>query len=304
MTVPEQQSDAGDGNVPGNAAPPTCYRHPDRETYVSCVRCGRHACPDCLRAAAVGQQCVDCVREGHRSVRPAAAIFGGRPSRSAVVTWSLLAINVVLYLVELAKPSLAYSWSLLGYASPSGYPPYDGIAAGQWYRLITSAFLPPTGTMGLLDIAFNMWALYIVGPGLEQLLGWSRYLGVYLLSAIGGGAAYYLVVPPNASALGASGAVFGLFAAWFVVSRRLRLNTSGIVTLIAINLAFSFFYHNSIAWQAHVGGLITGGVITAAYAYAPRKGRAAIQAGATVVVLAIIVALVAYRTGQIHAMVG
>jgi membrane associated rhomboid family serine protease len=304
MTASEQQSDPGDGSVPGNNVPPTCFRHPDRETYVSCVRCGRHACPDCLRDAAVGQQCVDCVREGHRASRPARAVFGGTPSRRAVVTWSLLALNVVLYLVELAKPGLAGSWSLLGYASPSGYPPYEGIATGQWYRLITSAFLPPTGTTGLMDIAFNMWALFIVGPGLEQLLGWSRYLGVYLLSALGGGAAYYLVVPPNASALGASGAIFGLFAAWFVVSRRLRLNTGGIVTLIVINLVFSFVYHSSIAWQAHIGGLITGGLITAAYAYAPRKGRTAIQAGATVVVLAVIVAIVAYRTGQIHAMVG
>jgi membrane associated rhomboid family serine protease len=298
MTASDQQSSTGDGSVPT-----FCYRHPDRETYVSCVRCGRHACPDCLRSAAVGQQCVECVREGHRGTRSVAAAFGGRPSRTAVVTWSLVAINIVLYVVELAKPSLANSWSLLGYASPSGYPPYQGIASGQWYRLITSAFLPPTGTLGLLDIAFNMWALYIVGPGLERLLGWSRYLGVYLLSAIGGGAFYYLIVPPNQAALGASGAIFGLFGAWFVVARRLRLDSRGIVTLIVINLAFSFIYHSTIAWQAHIGGLITGTLITAAYAYAPRKGRTAIQAAATVAIVLIIVAIVAIRTGQIHAMV-
>jgi membrane associated rhomboid family serine protease len=293
----QQQPPTGDGS-----APPTCYRHPGRETYVSCVRCGRHACPDCLRSAAVGQQCVECVREGGRTSRPVRAVFGGAPSRSAIVTWSLLGINIVLYLVELAKPGLADSWSLLGYASRTGYPPYQGIAAGQWYRLITSAFLPPTGTTGLMDIAFNMWALVIVGPGLEKILGWARYLGVYLLSAVGGGAAYYLVVPPNASALGASGAIFGLFAAWFVVSRRLRLDSSWIVTLIVLNLVFSFIYRNSIAWQAHIGGLIAGAMITAAYAYAPRKGRTAIQAGATVALLAILAAIVAYRTGQIHAM--
>jgi membrane associated rhomboid family serine protease len=308
MTAPEQPFGSGDGTTPGSGAPggapPRCYRHQDRETYVSCVRCGRPACPDCLRAAAVGQQCVDCVRDGHQGSRPARGTFGGAPSRRAVVTWSLLAVNVILYLVELAKPGLANSWSLLGYASPSGYPPYEGIASGQWYRLITSAFLPPTGTTGLMDIVFNMWALFVVGPGLEKLLGWSRYLGVYLLSAIGGGVAYYLIVPPNQSALGASGAIFGLFGAWFVVSRRLRLNPGGILTLIGINLAFSFIYHNSIAWQAHIGGLITGTLISAAYMYAPKKGRTAIQVTASVVVLGILVAIVAYRTGQVHGMAG
>jgi membrane associated rhomboid family serine protease len=298
MTAPGQQPDAGSAS-----SPPACFRHPDRETYVSCVRCGRPACPDCLRSAAVGQQCVECVREGSRGSRPVRAAFGGRPSRGAYVTWSLLAINVILYLVELAMPSLADKWSLLGYASPSGYPPYQGIAAGEWYRLITSAFLPPTGTAGLLDIAFNMWALLIVGPGLEKVLGWERYLGVYLLSAVGGGVAYYLVVPPTQAALGASGAIFGLFAAWFVVSRRLRLDSRGIVTLIAINLVFSFVYRGSIAWQAHIGGLITGALITAAYVYAPHKGRTVIQVAATVAVLAMVAGIAIIRTGQIHAMV-
>src|SRR5215469_10654069 len=103
MTAPEQQSDASSGNG-GDSSPPTCYRHPSRETYVSCVRCGRHACPDCLRSAAVGQQCVDCVREGGRASRPARTAFGGRPSRAAVVTWSLMAINIIVFIAEVAKP--------------------------------------------------------------------------------------------------------------------------------------------------------------------------------------------------------
>src|SRR5262249_46623511 len=129
-----------------------------------------------------------------------------------------------------------------------------------------------------------------------------RYLGVYLLSAVGGGAAYYLVVPPNHGALGASGAIFGLFAAWFVVSRRLRFDSSGIVTLIVVNLVFSLVFRGTIAWQAHVGGLIAGGLIAAAYAYAPRKGQVLTQAAATLAVLAIVVIIVVVRTGQIHAM--
>ncbi len=256
-----------------------------------------------MRQAAVGQQCVECVRGTSRTSRPARTVFGGRPSSSAVVTWTLVGINVLLFLVELAKPSLANDWGLLGFApfSQGGQP--QGIAAGQWYRLITSAFLPPAtglGGLGFLDIVFNMWALIVVGPGLEQMLGRVRFLAVYLLSAIGGGVLFYLIGPPYVLALGASGAVFGLFGAWFVVSRRLRLDSRGIVMLIAINLAFSLIYRNTIAWQDHVGGLIVGALITASYAYAPRKNRLAIQVAATVAVVVILAVAVAIRNGQLN----
>ena len=105
-----------DATPSGQGTPPTCYRHPDRETWVSCVRCGRHACPDCLRSAAVGQQCVDCVSGAAQTTRRPTTVFGGRPTRSATVTWTLIAVNVLLFLVELAKPNIANDWGLLGYA--------------------------------------------------------------------------------------------------------------------------------------------------------------------------------------------
>jgi membrane associated rhomboid family serine protease len=290
---PEQQTSE-------QQTPPTCYRHPGRETWVSCVRCGRHACPDCLRSAAVGQQCVECVHGAARSGRPARTVFGGRPAHSALVTWVLVGINVLLFLVELARPVLGTDWGMLGFAPYVQGGPLQGVAAGQWYRLITSAFLPPTGGLGFMDILFNMWALIIVGPGLEQLLGRGRFLAVYLLSALGGGVMFYLIGPQNVIALGASGAIFGLFGAWFVVSRRLRLDSRGIVLLIVINLVFSFVYRSAIAWQDHVGGLIVGALIALAYAYAPRKNRFAIQLAATVVVLAILAVVVVTRTHQIN----
>jgi membrane associated rhomboid family serine protease len=144
-----------------------------------------------------------------------------------------------------------------------------------------------------------MWALIFVGPSLEGLLGRVRFLAVYLLSAVGGGVMYYFLAPQNEPAVGASGAIFGLFGAWFVVSRRLRLDTRGIVMLIAINLALSFFLHNIIAWQDHIGGLLTGALITAAYAYAPRKNRPVLQLLATVVIVALIVVAVVVRNGQL-----
>jgi membrane associated rhomboid family serine protease len=281
----QQQPSTGDGS-----SPPACYRHPGRETYVSCVRCGRPACPDCLRDASVGQQCVDCVREGGRTQRPALTAFGGRPSRTAVVTWSLIAINVVAFLAEVARPSLFYDWAMFG---PS-------VATGQWYRLLTSAFTAP-GTsfsgLGLVDIGFNMYALYIVGPELERLLGHARYLALYLLSAVGGGVAYYYLQPDGLAA-GASGAVFGLFGAWFVASRKLRLDTRGIVVLIGINLVFGFVVPH-IAWQDHLGGLATGALLTAAYAYAPRNGRPAFQVAATIAIMAALAVAVIIQNGQL-----
>ena len=274
-------------------AAPVCYRHSGRQTYVSCVRCGRPACPDCLRPAAVGHQCVDCIREGNQGARQAAGRFGGSVATGARVTWVILGINVALYLVMLVHPSLEYDWWMY-----AGDRQVGGVAAGQWYRLLTSAFLPGAGGLGILDIAFNMWALFLVGPALERVLGPVRYLSVYLASALGGSVAYYYIAPRYTPALGASGAIFGLFGAWFVLSRRLGVDYRQVVMLIAINL-FLGFVLPQIAWQDHIGGLITGVVLTAAYAYAPQKNRGLIQLAATVAVVALLIGGVVLRDYQL-----
>jgi membrane associated rhomboid family serine protease len=180
------------------------------------------------------------------------------------------------------------------------------VAGGQWYRLITSAFTSP-GTslagLGFLDIAFNMWALAIVGPSLEQVLGRVRFVAVYLLSALGGSILFYYM-EPHGLAAGASGAIYGLFGAWFVVARKLRLDVRGIVTIIAINLAFSLFYRSTIAWQDHIGGLIVGVVTAAAFVYAPRKNRAVFQAGAALAILVILIVLTVLRTHHLTSQLG
>jgi len=282
---------------------PTCYRHPGRETYVSCVRCGRYACPDCMRSAAVGQQCVDCVGQGAQGARPARTVFGGRPAAGAVVTWTLVAINVAVFLFTWVHPGIVTDLEMFGYLPSGSGAPAHGVAAGEWYRLITSAFLAPaTGLNGLgfLDLLFNMWALIFVGPALEGFLGRLRFLSVYLLSAVGGGVMFYYLAPPTTAAVGASGAIFGLFGAWFVVSRRLRLDTRPIAALIAINLVFSFVF-SVIAWQDHIGGLLTGGLLTAAYAYAPGRHRAALQMLATIAVVAVLAIAIVVRTRQLTA---
>ncbi len=245
---------------------------------------------------------MECVGEGTRSTRQARTTFGGRPAANAVVTWTLVAINVAVFLVTWVRPGIVNDLEMLGYAAYTNGGPVHGVAAGEWYRLITSAFLAPaTGLSGLgfLDILVNLWALVFVGPSLEGLLGRVRFLAVYLLSAVGGGVMYYFLAPQNYPAVGASGAIFGLFGAWFVVARRLRLDTRGIIVLIAINLALSFFFHNIIAWQDHIGGLLTGALLTAAYAYAPRKNRTLVQVAATVAVVALIAVAVVVRNGQL-----
>src|SRR5271166_6730153 len=302
---PGTGSDAPHSDSPGpeyGSTAPRCYRHPGRETYVSCVRCGRHACPDCMRSASVGQQCVDCVGQAAASTRPARTVFGGRPAAGAVVTWTLVAINVAVFLVTWVRPGILNDLAMLGNASYSQGAPMHGVAADEWYRLITNAFVVPgvgLSGLGLWDILFNMWALVFVGPSLEGLLGRARFLTVYLLSAVGGAVTYYFLAPQNQFAAGASGAIYGLFGAWFVVSRRLKLDTRGIVVLIAINLALSFFLHNIIAWQDHIGGLLTGALLTAAYVYAPRKNRAVIQVAVTVAVMALIAIAIVARNGQL-----
>ncbi len=201
-----------------------------------------------MRSASVGQQCVDCVGQGARSTRQARTAFGGRPAARAVVTWTLVAINVAIFLVTWVRPGIVNNLEMLGYASYGAGGPLHGVAAGEWYRLITSAFVVPGDAwsgLGFVDILFNMWALIFVGPALEGQLGRMRFLAVYLLSAVGGAVTYYFLAPQNHAAAGASGAIYGLFGAWFVVARRLRVDSRGIVTLIAINLALSFWFRSA-----------------------------------------------------------
>ena len=292
LNAPDKQSGVGSGSQV-----PTCFRHPGRETYVSCVRCGRYACPDCLRSAPVGQQCVECVREGIRATPKARTVFGGRAATTgARVTWVLVALNITIYLTELANNKIIDYFALIGLArDPALGGQLVGVANDQYYRLITGAFLHATTP---LHILFNMWALVVVGPSLELALGRVRFTVVYLTSALGGSVLFYYIGAPNLPSVGASGAIFGLFGAWFVVARRLRLDARGIVVLIAINLVISFTIPG-IAWQAHVGGLVTGAALTGAYAYAPRNHRTLIQVGATIALLAVLILVTVVRTYQL-----
>lgn len=273
------------------AQTPTCYRHPDRPTYVRCTRCQRPVCPECMRSAAVGHQCVDCVNQGARTVPAARTQFGGVARTGApILTYALIAVNVLMFVLQMASKNLEQELTL--------WPP--GVAAHyEYYRLVTSMFLH----YGVMHLLFNMWALYVVGPPLEQWLGRLRFGTLYALSGLGGSVLVYLLSPLNSATAGASGAIFGLFGAIFVVARKLNLDVRSIAAVVIINLVFTFagpaLGTGAISWQGHIGGLVTGAAIAAAFVYAPRERRTAIQAGVSVGVLVLFAALIAWRTSNL-----
>jgi membrane associated rhomboid family serine protease len=242
-----------------------------------------------MRDAAVGHQCVECVSAGAKTVRQPRTQSGGRMGSAApVVTYSLIALNVVLFVAQMASRKFEAALTMW---SPA-------VADGELYRLITSAFLHN----GITHILFNMFALFVVGPPLEIWLGRLRFTALYLLSALGGSVLIYLFSPLNAATVGASGAVFGLFAATFVVAKKVNVDIRWVVIMIVINLVITFTVP-SISWQGHLGGLVTGGVVAFAYAYAPAKTRMPVEVGATVAMIALFAALIWWRTSYLLALV-
>jgi membrane associated rhomboid family serine protease len=267
------------------ATAPTCYRHPDRETYIRCARCDKPICPECMVSASVGFQCPDCVAEGRRTQRPIRTVFGGEVrARTNVVTISILAVCVATFALQVAVPAFTGMFSLIGL----------DVAAGQYYRLLTCGFLH----VSVVHILFNMWALWVVGPLLEGVFGRIRFTTLYFVSLLCGSTASYLFGDPRVAALGASGAIFGLFGALFVVARRMRWSAGGIAALIVVNLLLPFVMPN-IDWHAHVGGLIGGAAVGAVMAYSPQRWRRQAAVGVSAVLLLACVVLVQVRTTQL-----
>ncbi len=267
------------------AAQPVCPRHPDRVSYIRCQRCGRPVCPECQRPAPVGVQCVDCVAAASKAAPTYRTVLGGRArSGRPVVTLSIIGVCAAIFLLSRVFPSVT---TTLVFAPVIGYH--------QPYRFLTTAFLHAN----FFHIAVNMYALWIVGAYLERMLGRWRYAALYLVSAVGGSVAVLLLADPSTSSwvtpvVGASGAVFGAFAAILVVLRRTGRDASQILVLIALNLVLGFVVAG-VSWQAHLGGLLTGLVLGALYAYAPARTRSTSAVVGTGVVL-VVLALAAWWT--------
>lgn len=238
-----------------------CYRHPDRPTALSCTRCGRSACPECLRPASVGQHCVDCVAEanaGRRAVTPTVAVRAVTP----IVTYTLIAVNVLVFgaiVLQAGGTTLRLSEIYRQGVLITG----AGFDNGYW-RLLTSGFLHQS----VPHLAINMFSLYVIGIELERVLGRSRYLAIYLVGLLGGSATVMALEDSLTATAGASGAIYGLMGALLVLLLKIKAPVTTVVVIIVLNIVFSLTIPN-ISILAHFGGLVFGAAAAAAVLWLP-----------------------------------
>jgi len=294
---------------------PQCYRHPGRETYIGCQRCGRPICPECMISAAVGFQCPECVAEGMRTTRQNRTPYGGhRATNPSATSLALIGINAVVWLLLTVTGGGSSPWfSRLALLPTGRCVPIDdpgryfpgvnelvclanagatewipGVADGAYWQVLTSAF----AHVDLFHIGFNMLALWFLGPNLERVVGRARFLAIYLLSAVAGSVAVMWLSDPDVSTIGASGAVFGLMGGLVIVARKVGADMQPILLWLGINLVYTFVAGGSISWQGHVGGLLGGLATAAIIVFAPREQRARFQQiGLTAVAVALVVLL-------------
>ncbi len=241
----------------------TCYRHPGRETRVSCSNCGRPICPDCMTPTPVGMRCPECASQ----TTPVRKLNSGRAGLGrAPATMVLIGLNVAAFIAEIASGSGGLS-TVGGTVFRHGALYGPAVANGDYWRLVTSGFLHA----GLIHIAFNMYALYILGNLLEPAIGTPRYVALYFTALLAGSAGA-LILDPNVPTIGASGAVFGLMAAAFIIARRRGMGdlANQIGFFVVINLVFTFSASN-ISVGGHLGGLLTGAIIAFVFVEAERR---------------------------------
>ena len=256
-----------------------CYRHPNRPSFVLCQRCGRTICPDCQTPAAVGFHCPECVAEARATaprVKPRLVSRARTMSRdgSPIVTYSIIGVTFFVFVLQLVFGGLIEQYLI--------YRPV--LTALEPWTMITSLLAHAS----ILHILSNMFSLFIFGRILEPAIGRWRFLALYLISGLGGSVAV-LLLAPGGGVLGASGAIFGLLGAFFVIQRRLGGNNGQIIILIVLNLSIGFIVP-SISWQAHVGGLIAGVVAALILANTRARRQRRVQIG---LLVGLTVALVA-----------
>jgi membrane associated rhomboid family serine protease len=264
-----------------------CYRHPDRQSYILCQRCGRTICPECQTQAPVGVICPECMREQRASAprtKPAVVTrMRSAASRGApVVTYSLIGITAFVYVLQWV-PGLGVTNAL--FFSPI----FMTELMPEPWRALTSVFLHSTGL--IFHILLNMYTLWIFGRLLEPMLGRVRFLALYLISGLAGSVGVVVFAAANAQVLGASGAIFGLMGAFVVIQRRLGGNMTQLYILLAINLAIGFIPGTNISWQAHLGGLIGGALVGLVYLETRKPSQRALQIGLLVVLTVALIAI-------------
>jgi len=245
-----------------------CYRHPDRQSFVLCQRCLRTICGECQTPLPVGVICPECLAEQRKAASASVTRMPRRrPSGidgKPVVTYTLVIVTSVFYLIGLIPGIGLYVQNLLAFHAQLAYV--------QPWRLLTVTLVHAS----IFHIAFNMLALWALGRSLEPLLGRWRFLALYLLSALGGSVLTALLAP-NTWVVGASGAVWGLLGAMFVIGRHLGANVTAIAVLLGINLVITFLPGSNIAWQAHIGGGLVGALIGVIFARTRKIRQRALQ---------------------------
>jgi membrane associated rhomboid family serine protease len=244
----------------------TCYRHPNRETGVSCAHCGRGLCPDCMVFTPVGIKCAEHAGVPTGAARVAQGVRSfGVATGGALVTKVLIGINVLVFLWQVGSGGTL--------SDPDGYPYLNGalngylVADGEWWRLFTSMFLHAS----VIHLGLNMLFLWWIGAPVEQAIGRARYLLIYLVSGLAGATGALLMTSPEAVTVGASGALFGILGAAFIFERqRNYVLGGGALTIIVLNLAFTFAIPG-ISIGGHLGGLAGGALSALALS---RLGRA------------------------------
>ena len=264
-----------------------CYRHPDRQSFVLCQRCGRTICGECQTPAPVGVICPECMAQ-QRATAPRTKPAVLTRVRSAagrgapVVTYSLIGITLAIFVLQLI-PGLALTDRLLYaglYSTPGNFEPW---------RMLTSVFVHSTTL--LFHVLLNMYTLWIFGQLLEGLLGRGRFLALYLISGFAGSVGVLWLGNPLTGVVGASGAIFGLMGAFLVIQRRLGGNATQLFVLVGINLVIGFVPGFNIAWQAHLGGLVGGALVGLIFVETRKREQKAVQIGLLVALVLVLVVL-------------
>jgi membrane associated rhomboid family serine protease len=264
-----------------------CYRHPDRQSFVLCQRCGRTICGECQTPAPVGVICPECMAQ-QRATAPRTKPAVLTRVRSAagrgapVVTYSLIGITLAIFVLQLI-PGLALTDRLLYaglYSTPGNFEPW---------RMLTSVFVHSTTL--LFHVLLNMYTLWIFGQLLEGLLGRGRFLTLYLISGFAGSVGVLWLGNPLTGVVGASGAIFGLMGAFLVIQRRLGGNATQLFVLVGINLVIGFVPGFNIAWQAHLGGLVGGALVGLIFVETRKREQKAVQIGLLVALVLVLVVL-------------
>lgn len=269
---------------PVDARASYCYRHPDRVSYVLCQRCGRTICGDCQTPGAVGFVCPECMAEQRATAPKTKPAWIPRLTGQGapVVTYAIIAICVVVFILQSLpvigrEVTLAIQYAGI-YSDPRAFEPW---------RMLTSVFAHAS----IIHIALNMYTLWIFGSILEPMLGRLRFAGLFVISGFAGSLGVLLLGNPLQPVVGASGAIFGMFGAFFIIQRRLGGNAMQILVLVVLNIAIGFLPGLNIAWQAHVGGLVGGVLVGLIYVETRKPSRRALQLPLIIVLSVLLVLL-------------